>query len=102
MVYNASGVSGLAGRTAALLRLRGVNVASIGNLSTALEPSAGTAVYYAPGIRSQAEALANLVGVADISPAPAGLSSAGTLVLVLTDPQSAALTTASAQTIHGR
>ena len=89
VVFNASGVSGLAGRTAAALRLHGVNVASIGNLSqAALRPAAGTAVYYPPGIRSQAQTLAKLSGAATISPAPEWMASAGTLVLVLTDPQS--------------
>jgi LytR cell envelope-related transcriptional attenuator len=87
-VFNASGVSGLAGRTAAALRLRGVNVASIGNLSQALRP-AGTAVYYPPGIRSQAQTLAKLSGATTVSPAPEWLAAAGTLVLVLTDSESA-------------
>ena len=83
VVFNASGVSGLAGRTATALRLRGVNVASIGNLSSPPAPAVGTAVYYAPGIRNQARTLAELSGAATISPAPAWLGTAGTLVLVL-------------------
>ncbi len=85
VVFNASGVSGLAGRTAAALRQHGVNVASIGNLSSPPQPEAGTAVYYAPALRSQAQTLARLSGAATISPAPTGLGSAGTLVLVLTN-----------------
>ncbi|HEX4017281.1 MAG TPA: LytR C-terminal domain-containing protein [Frankiaceae bacterium] len=89
VVFNATGVSGLAGRTATALRLRGVNVASIGNLSSAPQPAAGMAVYYAPGIRSQAQTLAEISGAATISPAPEGLGLAGTLVLVLTNPDSA-------------
>ncbi len=88
-VFNASGVTGLAGRTATALRLRGVNVASIGNLSAARRPAIGPAVYYPPGIRSQAQTLARLSGAATIAPAPAGLGAAGTLVLVLTDSESA-------------
>jgi hypothetical protein len=100
VVFNASGVSGLAGRTAAALRLDGVNVASIANLSQALRPAAGPAVYYPPGIRSQAQTLAKLSGAATISPAPEWLTAAGTLVLVLTDPPSAAVAAASTLSRH--
>ncbi len=89
-IFNASGVTGLATRTAAALRRRGITVASIGNLSTAPQPQAGTAVYYPPGARSQAQTLAHLSGALTVSPAPDGLASAGTLVLVLTDADSAA------------
>jgi hypothetical protein len=89
-VFNASGITGLATRTAAALRQHGINVALIGNLSAAPLPGAGTAVYYAPGISGQAQTLARLSGVATVAPAPAGLGPAGTLVLVLTDAKPAA------------
>jgi hypothetical protein len=101
VVFNASNVTGLAGRTAAALRLHGVKVASIGNLDTSLRPTAGTAVYYPPGIRGQAQTLAKLSGAATISPAPAWLGAAGTLVLVLTDPQAASAAAASTLVHHG-
>lgn len=100
VVFNASGVAGLAGQAAAALRLDGVNVASIGNLSQALRPAAGPAVYYPPGIRSQAQTLAKLSGAATISPAPEWLTAAGTLVLVLTDPPPAAAAAASTLSRH--
>jgi hypothetical protein len=90
-VFNASGVSGLAGRTAEALRLRGIHVASIGNLDPAPAPVAAMAVYYPPGIRGQAQTLARVSGAVTIAPAPTGLASPGTLVLVLTDARSAAV-----------
>ncbi len=89
-IFNASGVTGLATRTAAQLRLRGITVAAIGNLTAAPQPAAGTAVYYPPGSRSQAQTLAHLLGAETIAPAPNGFGSAGTLVLVLTVAKSAA------------
>ncbi|HEX4429712.1 MAG TPA: LytR C-terminal domain-containing protein [Frankiaceae bacterium] len=98
-VFNATGVSGLAGRTAAALRLRGVNVAAIGNLTQDLRPAA-TAVYYPPGIRGQAQTLAKLSGAATISPAPAGLGATGTLVLVLTNPRPTAASASSTLSRH--
>ena len=90
-VFNASGVSGLAERTAQALRLRGVNVAKVGNLDPASQQTTGLAVYYPAGIRGQAQTLARVSGAATIAPAPTGLTSAGTLVLVLTDARSAAV-----------
>ena len=90
-VINASGVTGLGSRTAAQLRARGVTVTAISSLSAPL--AAGAAVYYSPGsTREQAQALAQLTGAATISPAPAGLGSAGTLVLVLNDADTAVAT----------
>jgi hypothetical protein len=93
-VFNASGVSGLAERTAEALRLRGVDVAKVGNLAPASQQTAGLAVYYPSGIRGQAQTLARVSGAATITPAPSeltALTSAGTLVLVLTDARSAAV-----------
>jgi ABC-type phosphate/phosphonate transport system substrate-binding protein len=96
-VFNASGVSGLAERTAEALRLRGVDVAKVGNLAAhmqrhpASQQTAGLAVYYPSGIRGQAQTLARVSGAATIAPAPSELTSAGTLVLVLTDARAAAV-----------
>jgi LytR cell envelope-related transcriptional attenuator len=93
-VFNASGVSGLAERTAEALRLRGVDVAKVANLDPASQHNAGLAVYYPSGIRAQAQTLARVSGAATVAPAPselAALTSAGTLVLVLTDARSAAV-----------
>jgi hypothetical protein len=91
-VFNASGVSGLAGRTAEALRLRGIQVTSVGDLAAASQAAAGMAVFYPPGIRGQAQMLARVSGAVTVAPAPSGLTSAGTLVLVLTDARSAAVT----------
>jgi hypothetical protein len=87
VVMNASGISGLAGRTATLLRERGVSVAAIGNLSTSggtQRPSTRT-VFYPPGGRGQAQTLAVLSDAPAVAPAPEWLQTAGKLVLVLTD-----------------
>ncbi len=87
VVMNASGITGLAGRTATLLRERGVSVAAIGNLS----PTAGTqrpamrTVFYPPGGRGQAQTLAALSDAPAVAPAPQWLQPAGKLVLVLAD-----------------
>jgi LytR cell envelope-related transcriptional attenuator len=84
---NASGVTGLAGRTATLLRARGVSVAAVGNLNTSdstQRPSTRT-VFYPPGGRGQAQTLAVLSDAPAVAPAPGWLPTAGKLVLVLTD-----------------
>jgi LytR cell envelope-related transcriptional attenuator len=86
VVMNASGISGLAGRTADLLRERGVSVTAIGNLSTtdnAQRPLMRT-VFYPPGGRGQAQTLAVLSDAPAVVPAPGWLQPAGKLVLVLT------------------
>lgn len=84
MVVNASTVKGLAGRTAAALRRRGVIVASIGNLDVAARPVIRT-VFYPPGDRGQARTLASISGAAVVAPAPRWLQPDGKLVLVVTD-----------------
>jgi hypothetical protein len=87
-VLNASDITGLAERTAVMLRLRGVRVASVGNLSPAQRPSTPT-VYYPPGGRGQAQALATLTGAKAVAPAPGWLPPDGRLVLVVTDASTA-------------
>ena len=84
VVINATAITGLAGRTAALLRQRGVTVASIGNLGAADRPSRPT-VFYPPGGLGQAETLASLSHAPTVAPAPGWLRSGGRLVLVITD-----------------
>lgn len=86
VVVNASGITGLAGRTATLLRERGVSVAAIGNLNPAAgqRPTTRT-VFYPPGGRGQAQTLAILSDAPAVAPAPHWLQTAGRLVLVLTD-----------------
>ncbi len=83
VVINASNVTGLAGRTATLLRQRGVSVAAIGNLAAAQRPAIRT-VYYPPGGRGQARTLAALTGASAVAPAPQWLGAHGRLVLVVT------------------
>jgi hypothetical protein len=82
-VFNASAVSGLARRTAAQLRARGISVTAIGNVAQAHRPG-GRTVFYAPGQSVPARALATLTGAA-AAPAPSWLEAKGRLVLVLTD-----------------
>ncbi len=87
VVMNASGITGLAGRTATLLRERGVSVAGIGNLSQTggTQRPAMRTVFYPPGGRGQAQALAALSDAPAVAPAPNWLQPAGKLVLVLAD-----------------
>ena len=86
-VVNASGISGLARRTATDLRAKGVTVASVGNLrpTGSGKPTART-VYYPPGAAPQARALARLADAAVVAPAPTGIDPHGKLVLVVTEP----------------
>jgi hypothetical protein len=81
-VVNASGISGLASRTALVLRSRGVTIAAIGNLAAAVRPGTRT-VFYPPGERGQAQALATLADAPTVAPAPSWLQPGGKLVLVV-------------------
>ena len=87
VVINASAISGLAGRTANALRLRGVSVAAVGNLSAARRPVTRT-VFYPPGGLAQAQTLATLTDAPSVAPAPGWLPPDGKLVLVVTDSSS--------------
>jgi hypothetical protein len=84
-IFNASTVRGLASRTAALLRQKGVHVEAVDNLQAAQRPYQGT-VFYPPGQKAQAAALANLSGASAVQPAPNWIPADGRLVLVVTDP----------------
>ena len=88
-VVNASGISGLARRTATDLRAKGITVASVGNLTTGAGKPAARTVYYPPGAAPQARALASLAGAAVVAPAPTGIDPHGKLVLVVTEPAEA-------------
>jgi hypothetical protein len=88
VVFNASGITGLAGRTAGILRSRGVSVAAVGNLGPRSWPSTPT-VYYPPGGRGQAQTLASLAGAKAVSPAPASIRPDGRLILVVTGASTA-------------
>ncbi len=80
---NASGITGLASRTAIALRQRGVSVASVSNLPSSVRPHVGT-VFYPAGERAQGQLLASISGASAVEPAPAWLPAGGTLVLVVT------------------
>ena len=84
-IFNASNTRGLATRTAALLRARGVAVAAVANLSGTRKPFEGT-VFYAPGLEAQARTLAGLIGAPAVAPAPDWIPADGRLVLVVTGP----------------
>ena len=88
-VINASGISGLARRTATDLRSKGITVASVGNLTTEAGKPAARTVYYPPGAAPQARALASLADAAVVAPAPTGIDPHGKLVLVVTEPAEA-------------
>jgi hypothetical protein len=83
-VFDASTIGGLASRAAAWLREKGVAVASVANFSGTQKPYEGT-VFYAPGLETQAHALADLIGAPAVAPAPDWLPADGRLVLVVTD-----------------
>jgi hypothetical protein len=82
-VINASGIQGLAARAAALLRTKGVTVATVGNLTGARKPFEGT-IYFPPGLEAQAHTLAGLSGISAVAAAPTWLPADGRLVLVVT------------------
>jgi hypothetical protein len=83
-ILNASAIHGLAARLAALLREKGVVVASVDNLRSAHKPGQGT-VFYPPGQEDQAQTLASLSGAPAVAPAPDWIAANGRLVLVVTD-----------------
>ena len=83
-VFNASSISGLATRTAALLRERGVTIDAVANLAGSQKLAEGT-VFYPPGQAAQARTLAHLIGAPAVAPAPSWIQANGRLVLVVTD-----------------
>jgi hypothetical protein len=88
-IVNASDIRGLATRTAAVLRARGVPVASVGNLTPAQHEWRGDGptrptVFYPPGDDLQARTLATMAHAPVVAPAPRWLPSQGRLVLVVT------------------
>jgi LCP family protein required for cell wall assembly len=86
-VLNASSTPGAAGRLATQLRLEGVKLANVGNLTASLSP--GLTILYTPGRRGEAEVLSRMLAsskptIQPINPtAQAAAGSSAQLVIVI-------------------
>jgi hypothetical protein len=83
VMLNASQQAGLARDVAAVAEKAGWTVSEIGNW---IYPAAVNAVYYPEGHQSEAELLADDVGIESVRPARAGMSTDALTVLLLYSP----------------
>lgn len=83
VVLNASETPGLAARVADKAREAGWTVGEVGNW---IYPAVVNAVYYPEGHQSEAEILADDVGIESVRPARRGMSTDGLTVLLVYSP----------------
>ena len=83
VVLNASKEPGLAATVAKTAEKAGWNVAEVGNW---IYPAVVNAVYYPPGLQSEAEILADDVDVESVRPARSGMSTDELTVLLVYSP----------------
>jgi hypothetical protein len=103
VVANGAGVGGLAGKTTEYLTAQGIATATATDANTRYTTSA---VYYQPGLESQAQQIATILGIAAVQPFPtqlpladpAAIADANVLVLLGQDFATSPIATGTAST----